>query len=177
MISKIVKGDKEAFRLLYNHYFHKVYLAAKCIVKSDYYAEEVTSEVFITLWNRREVLNSIENISAYINVCVRNGCLRTIKANKRFCSLDDDEEKVNLKISVEDSLDSIYNEEIKQRLNVAINQLPLRMKQVFILIKMIGYSYKEVAGLLNITESTINNHLNEAVIRLRKSLKDFIAYL
>jgi RNA polymerase sigma-70 factor, ECF subfamily len=74
------------------------------------------------------------------------------------------EEPVNLELE--------YNE-LSYKLDKIINDLPERQKEVFLLHKIEGLKYSEIADRLNISVNTIENHMSRALKTIRKKLGDY----
>ena len=71
--------------------------------------------------------------------------------------------------------DFIFSDEIKQIVNSALDKLPKKTRQIFILNRYQGLTYKEIAEKMNLSVKTIEFHISKALCRLRFSLKDFLA--
>jgi len=65
----------------------------------------------------------------------------------------------------------LINDELKKKLEVAIQALPTRCKLVFKLIKEDGLSYKEAADILNISVKTVDAHLVTSIKKLTSTLR------
>jgi RNA polymerase sigma-70 factor (ECF subfamily) len=160
-----------AYKKLFGLLFPSIKRFSYGLLKSSELAEEVASDVMITLWRKRESITSINNIKVYAFVIAKNLCLNILKKNSggRIISLDD--------ISVDLRIDNttpewiLINDELKTSLNNAINELPTKCKIIFRLVKEDGLSYKEVSEILDISVKTVDSQLVIASRRLSVSIK------
>jgi RNA polymerase sigma-70 factor (ECF subfamily) len=160
-----------AYKKLFGLLFPSIKRFSYGLLKSSELAEEVASDVMITLWRKRESITSINNIKVYAFVIAKNLCLNILKKNSggRIVSLDDI--AVNLRIDNTTPEWILINDELRISLNNAINELPTRCKIIFRLVKEDGLSYKEVSEILDISIKTVDAQLVIATRRLSVSIK------
>ena len=172
LVNDIALNNSEAsYKQLFGILLPSLTRFSYCLLKSKELAEEVASDVMITLWRNRQKLREIENINVYALVTARNLSLNIInKHSKRdIISLDDIEVDVIFDTLTPEQI--LINDELKKKLEVAIQALPTRCKLVFKLIKEDGLSYKEAAGILNISVKTVDAHLVTAIKKLTSTLR------
>jgi RNA polymerase sigma-70 factor (family 1) len=160
-----------AYKKLFGLLFPSIKRFSYSLLKSPELAEEVASDVMITLWRRRETIISINNIKVYAFVIAKNLCLNILKKNSggRIVSLDD----ISVDLRVDNNTPEwiLINDELRRSLNNAINELPTQCKIIFRLVKEDGLSYKEVAEILDISVKTVDSQLVIAARRLSFSIK------
>jgi len=172
LISHIALYNNEnAYEKLFKSLFPSLYRFCFCLLKSRELAEEVASDVMITLWRNREKLSEVRNIKVYAFVIARNLSLNVLNKHSKqeWVSLDDIEFEIIL-----DNLNPeqmLINDELKRKLEVATEKLPSQCKLVFKLIKEDGLSYKETASILNISPKTVDAHLVTAIKKMSTVLK------
>jgi RNA polymerase sigma-70 factor (ECF subfamily) len=166
-----VNNSEVAYQQLFKVLFSPLKRFAYSLLKSTQLSEEVASDVIITLWKNRQKLPQISNIQVYAFVVARNLSLNILKQNSKrhtisLCDLD-------IEISIPDSSPEqiLISEELRRKLEDAIQCLPSRCKLVFKLVREDGFSYKEVAEILNISVKTVDAHLVTAVRKLAVSVK------
>lgn len=69
------------------------------------------------------------------------------------------------------------SDEIQNKINRAIDNLPEKCRQIFILNKIEGLTQKEIAGYLGISVKTVENQVANAIIKLRIELKPILHLL
>lgn len=159
-------NDQKAFKELYQLLFFKLYQFAFSYTKSKETSEELVNDVFLNVWQKRHTLDSIQNINLYLYVSVKNGCLNFLRRNNLPVPVSlDDLHADHFQITT-DPESTLINRELQGRITLAIEQLPSRCKLIFKLVKQDGLSYKEVAGILDISVKTVDAQLCLALKKL-----------
>jgi RNA polymerase sigma-70 factor (family 1) len=164
-------NNQDAYKQLFKILFPSLFRFSFCLLKSRELAEEVASDVMITLWRNRVNLHHVENIKVYAFVIARNLSLNTLNKHNRHVHISIDD--IDVKI-FSDNLtpEQIFiNDELKKKLEMATQALPARCKLVYKLIKEDGLSYKETATILNISIKTVDAHLVTAIKKLTTVFK------
>ena len=171
LLSSVSSDGRGAFERFYNLYYDQVFrFAYYCLGEKEAY-KEVVSDVFFSIWKSKARLKEIDNIDTYLYITVRNEALRHISrsnsVNKiqmdQLCSFEPEEEA-----TPEGMLES---QEMRELLNLAIDELPEKCRLIFLMIREEGLSTKEVAKILSIQESTVRVQMKIAVEKLIKRLK------
>jgi len=168
--SLIANGDQKKFRQLIELTSDELLWFAIGFLKNKEISEEIVSDVYVNIWNKRTQLESIVNLKSYLFICVRNGCLSHLRKakNEKIVSIDSVNEFSF--IPVEGPEDSLIEKEIIEQIYAAIETLPCKCKLVFTLAKINGLKYREIAEVMDITEKTVNNHLVLAVKKITELL-------
>ncbi len=163
--------DEQVFTDMYRQYFVKLYRFAISVTHCKEASEEIVHDVLINLWKKRNVVNEIENLNTYLYVSVKNLSLNYLRSEGKHIYVDAEmlcNEKSYISIDPESVL--IGKERINN-LNLLINNLPVKCRMVFRLIKEDGLKYKEAAALLNISVKTVENQLAIALKKIALALK------
>ena len=166
-----INDSYSAYKKLFGLLFPSIKRFSYSLLKSPEQAEEVASDVMITLWRKRKTIASISNIKVYAFVIAKNLSLNILKKNSggRIVSLDD--VSVNLRINNTTPEWILINDELRQSLNNAINGLPAQCKIIFRLVKEDGLSYKEVSEILDVSTKTVDSQLVIANKRLSVAIR------
>lgn len=172
LITRLNESDRDAFAQLYQLYSGRVLGYLIRLVKSDLYAAELLQDAFIKLWNNRENIDPNRSFRSYLFRIAENNVYDFFRKAARDKELQAAiiENTRELYQHVEESLFTKENEQILQK---AINLLPPKRRQVFQLIKIEERSYDEVSALLNVSVSTINDHIVKATKSIRENLKQY----
>ncbi len=147
--------------MYYEHYAALVDFARFYCVDTDEASSSV-QQVFLNVWEKREVLLKQENIKPYLYTAVRN---RVFNANRRKhigLELDTDAED-----DVASSHDILVAKELEQRIDEAINTLPDRCKYIFELSRRENLPHAEIATRLGLSIKTVENQIGKALKILR----------
>jgi RNA polymerase sigma-70 factor (ECF subfamily) len=69
IIKRLSDGDQSAFRVVFEHYYPRVSEFIRRIVKSDSLAEDITQDIFVKVWERREIFGiEVQSFDKYIYV-------------------------------------------------------------------------------------------------------------
>lgn len=168
--SRIAAGDEQAYRELFTTHYNKLTSFALAFVKSKELAEEVVSDVFINIWRRRDKITEISNLKLYLYVSARNISINYLRSLNRQVSQEIDEVEVELQSPFNNPEEAFITKEMNQRLKAAIEELPPRCKLIFKLVKEDRLSYKEVASLLGLSPSTVDNQVSIAVKKIATAI-------
>ena len=162
-------GDQRAFEMLYRHFYPGLLSYANSFVKNESAAEELVEDVFIKLWENRNIVPTINNLSHYLYVAAKHKCINYLKSKKNIPSVEIGDDAAFTFATPESRL--VCDENLKVILD-AINSLPPQCKLIFRLTKEEGLKYREVAQLLDISPRTVNAQLTLAFSRVVKKLRE-----
>lgn len=171
-IKSIQEGDSLAFRRFVESHSPKLYYYAYGIVGDKRLAEEVVGDVFVEVWNHREKLDTIKNIVSWMFTITQNKSISLLRKRAERIHLSLDEIDGFFISPFQNPEDEVISCEELERINKAIEMLPTKCKQVFLLAKFENQSYKEIAEILNISVKTVNNHITYALKEIIKALKN-----
>jgi RNA polymerase sigma-70 factor (ECF subfamily) len=168
LILCLKKGDANAYAYLVDTYNHKLCLYANSLLNDISLSEDIVQNVFIKVWERRNNLNSDYSIKSYLYKCVYNLCVNEYKKNKSVTALE--MKYIEELESVIEEKDEEAFEKLIQLVKEAIQELPPKCKQVFLLSKKEGLTNIEISEYLNISKNTIERHINIAFSRIRENV-------
>lgn len=157
------------FLKLFEIYKAPVHNYVYSITKNPYAAEEITQELFIKLWKRKDKLNEIEQIDQYIFRMAHNSCMNWFMQIGKNIKLAKDLE-AKMKTAVNDVADNIDYNDAKVLLQKAIAGLSPRRKYVYELSRNEGLKIQEIADRLGLSFDTVKHHLVAALSQIRKKL-------
>ena len=167
LISALSKGDEHAFDIIFVNYFPKIKGFVLDFCKDEDMAENITQDIFLNLWVRKQLLVDIKNFKAYMFTVARNAALHYLKDSLRNMSAEVDEKIEDESASV---VDNMYRDELEVMIRAAVNKMPEQRRRVFIMSRIDGLSNYEIAQSLNISKRTVETHISLALSELRKVL-------
>ena len=169
LTSLLKTGDQSAFVEIYNRYKFILHNHAWNKLRNREEARDLIQEVFSMIWDKRETLHIGQNLSGYLYSCVHNQFLNKVVhqsvKNKYIDSIRDYSETGTIYTD-----HRVRENMLKAIIDKEIDELPSRMKQVFILSRRQHMSHKEIAELMGTTEQTVKKQMVYALKILRKKL-------
>jgi RNA polymerase sigma-19 factor, ECF subfamily len=158
--------DQTAYKEIFTSLYSSLLLFAKSIVKTKEAAEEIVSDVFIRIWERRRELEKIENLKVYLYVSTRNTALNYLNLHKRDITNPLDEFHTEFTSIYFDPEQLMITADMLALIRRAIDQLPPKCRIIFKLVKEDGLRYREVAEILGISVKTVENQLAIALQKI-----------
>ena len=172
LIQEIKADNMFAFDVLYNKYSKRLYKFGFSILKSPEESENLVQDVFLNLWENRHKVEKNSSIKSYIFTITYNSAISIIRKKARDLKFIEylkslqvlNQEPVNVELE--------FNE-LTNKLDEIIEALPERQKEVYLLHKVQGLKYYEIAERLGISINTIENHMSRALKTIRKKLGNY----
>ena len=170
LVQLLQKGNVTAFDSLFEVYSPKLYGFALKYFKNESDTEELIQEVFVKVWENRQTLKSELSFKSYLFTIALNQIRKHF--NKKATSLrylesiQNEPEFSENQAILEDNYESALHQ-----INLIIEQMPPRRREIFMKSKLEGKSSKEIAAELNILAGTVDNQVSEALRFIRSHLK------
>ena len=161
LIRKLINGDKIAFSHLFSFYKSQVLYYCVHFVKDKEIAEDITQDIFLTVWEKKEDIRIEQSFSAFLYTIARNriyDIFRSLSARSVLY------EKL-----MEQAID--YVDDVEK----ALEQLSPRQREIFELSRNRGLSHKEIAEQLGLSVYTVQDHIKNALEKIRAYLIPFIS--
>lgn len=171
IISAIAKGDRKAFKLLYDRYHVMVYNTALNFTKNVEDAEEVLQDVFVKVHFNASKFRQDSTLSTWIYRITINQSLTTIKTKKRKINTNPIHSNMEEVDFVHPGV-ILENKENAITLYKVMDELPTSQKSAFILSYIEGLPRKEVAEIMEVTLKSVESLLQRAKSNLRKNLEN-----
>jgi len=161
LVIAIKQHDQAAFKELYYRYFKSLIRFAWYRLHSTETSRDLVQEVFYKIWSNREHLDPSKSIKAYLYKMLGNMIINQIAlSSSNTVSLE--------AIMEEDKSDNQRNIDLMIDLRNAIENLPDKLKQVYILSRIEGFKYDEIAEICEISVKTVEKRMTQTFVRLRK---------
>ena len=176
LLELLEKDDEFAFKEIYNKYWKKLYVVAANRMANEQDAEEIVQDLFASLWLRRkDIVISDDGLCKYLTASVK---YRVIKTLGKYAIKQKYLNSIPQASRVDDSTQQwLAFEELKDELAKHVKQLPEKCQLVFNMSRQMGFSQKQIAAELNISEKTVESHLHKAFKILRSKLASLVMTL
>jgi RNA polymerase sigma-70 factor, ECF subfamily len=176
LIKKMIEGDPKAFSNLFERYAFNLLNVARMYINHREEAEEIVQETFYRVWKYRANMDPELSFKAYIITIAKR--LIFNQAKKRMHELAYQEYFIKNFTEKNNPIDEIIDfKELDQKIRTAIDDLPPKRKEVFVLSRDHGLSTLEIAKKLNISVSTVENQINKAIKSIREAIAMLLFYL
>lgn len=175
----LLNGKDTSLDKIYIVYFPKLVRFAETYLLHREEAENLVQDIFLHLWEHRGEAFVLNNLNAYLFTMVKNRCIDALRKDCRnpdgHYSLSEVERKeLEFKLYSLQKFDEEHLSlpEIEKLIRRAIDSLPDRCREIFVLSRMEGLQHKEIARRLDISINTVEGQIAIALRKLRVALKD-----
>ena len=171
VVLKLRAGNHNVFKKFVRDNYNPVFYLCLGITKSRETSEELTSDVFLKVWNKRETLPLSGSLQAYLRAVSRNTAIDFIRSRKfQLVSIEDIKSFDFTSTTTTDN--DLLEAEMKKVYQEALNSLTPRRKEIFKLSREENLTYEEIAKKLNISKNTVEVQMGFAL----RSLKSFVRH-
>ncbi|MBC8988003.1 sigma-70 family RNA polymerase sigma factor [Pedobacter sp. N36a] len=170
LLTKVAGGDHQAFRVIYQRYYNKIYTFSIRILHSQLLAEEAVQESMLKLWLMGPNLMAINNLDSYLKRIARN-CAIDILRRKELELRTDRKLGVIWEETHNETEEQVLLNDMRKVLNDGVALLPRQQKLVYQLCHQEGLKYEEAALRLNLSVLTVQSYMKLALRFLRNYLK------
>ena len=176
LVRRARAGDTAAFGELVSIYMQRCYYAALGMVGSPQDAEDLSQEAFVRAFRARERLDPERPFYPWLYQILRRLCYnftRDTASRRRKLERAGSwlEAEATVRASVDDPERVRATDELRDRLEEAIDELPMAQREVFVLKEFEGLKYREIAELLDVPIGTVMSRLYAARQRLATRLE------
>lgn len=170
----------QEFTALYGKYSARFIEIAMSYLQDRMEAEDVVSESFMTFWDTRETAELPESLPAYILGIVKHKCLDRLRqrqsSQKRTYNIYEQAcMDAKVRILQNDSLtQKLFEDEIVTIFERELQNMPPITASVFYASRVEGKTYKEISEALGIPVRTVTREIQNALVAMRRSLKDYL---
>lgn len=158
--------DVQAYKELFLYFQPSLEQFACSILHSKELAEEIVSDVFIKIWEKRHSLDKVSNLKFYLFTAVKNRSINKLHEQKRNAAINIDDVSIEIKSLYHDPEQQLISAEMLKQLQDIIQNLPPRCRLIFKLVKEDELTYKETAELLQISVKTVESQMTLALKKI-----------
>jgi RNA polymerase sigma-70 factor (ECF subfamily) len=171
LVARLKTGDDRAFEKLFKKYNQKLCNFCMKMLRSKTDAEGIVQNTFMKIWETRHLLNENLPFSSYVYKIARNKVLNEMRKqiNQRYYI----EYLLEYTEMLEDTTEkNILFSELEKTIHHLISLLPDRRREIFLLSRDEGLTYKEIADKLDISENTVDTQIRKVLDFFRQSLRE-----
>lgn len=165
-------GDSDAFEVLYQKYWRKLYVFARRTTPNAEDAQDLIQDVFAQLWTQKEQIDAAVFSESYLFAIVRNKLLDKIR--KQYVR-EEYVQKILQSTSESDfsTQQTILTNDLNNHIHRVVDVLPEKCREVFQLSRFEQLSVDQIAQKLQISPQTVKNQLSKALQVVRFRLREF----
>ncbi len=170
----IIQSLNEAnFEILFRSHFSGLCYFAQKYVKDFETAKEIVQDAFLSLWEKRDTIDMEKPVKSYLATIIHNKCTNHLRDNRKF-----DQNILNIENLLEvpeyDGADSMVENELKERIDASIAELPEKCREIFVMNRYENLKYQEIADKLQISVKTVETQMSKALQHMRIRLAEYI---
>ena len=173
-VERIRVGDAAALEAVFRVYADPLYAYAMRYLRSRERSEEIVHDLFLNIWARRDSLELARTLKSYLYQATRNRAIsqmrhaRVEQSVRDRVALGEDESTLRATPALAD--EEVRVGELRDAITDAVDALPTRCREVFLLSREQQLTYAEIAEVLHLSVKTVEIHMGRALLRLRASL-------
>ena len=170
LFKKVQNGDVKSLEVLFDRYYNILCNFAYLFLKNEECAKEIVSELFINIWQKRRDIVIRESLKSYLYKSVKNAVISKKRKEKRIDRFVEGDDLNRPEFITPETL--LLRKEFEEKANQLFSDLPLKSGLVFRMKRVDGLRYKEISKILNISEKTVENHMGNAIKKIKIILND-----
>ncbi len=167
LMDRLRSGDETALKLIYKKYWNQLFSSAYNMLQDQQACEDIIQEIFINLWNKREIIEIKISLKAYLFASARYEVYRQVRQGSVH---EDIFEHIHERLQTPSEYGNLEHRELLSQISSIVDKLSTKCRVVYKLSREEQLSHKEIASQLDISTKTVENHLNKALRQLRISL-------
>lgn len=169
-LNVIHQWNDDSLEMLYSNFYKALVVFSVQIVSDISVAEEIVQDIFVRTWQKRNTYKSVGTLKAYLYNSVRNKSISYMRhKNVERSRIEAFERDFRLMQEDDEQAVEQYREEMFRKLLLAIDALPPKQRQLFMLTVQ-GKTSEEIAEEMNISVLTVKKQRQRGLERLRKTL-------
>jgi RNA polymerase sigma-70 factor (family 1) len=175
LLQLIAGGDEQAFRRLFLQWSQLLAGYILKITESKELTEEIVQDVFMNIWVVRETLPQINNFKHFLIVVSRNQAFDVLKKQLREQERRKTWEKENATGTyIQDAEPGTLRSSVIEQ---AIDSLPPRRKEIYLLSRHERLTYQEIGARLGISKESVKTHLKLATVSISTFIRAHLTEL
>ena len=166
LLDGLKQNNVSAFNTIYLHYSKPLYIYLLHKLKDPELCNDVLQDIFVAVWEKRDELIIAISIKAYLYQAARFKIIdiyrRDVKYQKYLAELAG-----YIILDPSAITDRIDNRKKLEEIEIAVNNLPEKMKEIFILSRFEHQSNRDIASKKNLSQQTVKNQISKALRILR----------
>lgn len=166
LVTLLRQDDEGAFTEIYCRYWKPLLHTAHAILQDKEIVRDIVQTIFITFWQRRKEVQ-VDNLAAYLQQAARFSVFKAIRQQEKNKDFYSRLAQVTSSIIADDRL--LFREQ-QELLRTLLGSLPDDCREVFRLSREENMTYKQIAGMLGVSEKTVEKKISRSLRHIRSGL-------
>ena len=176
---RFIQGDESAFEIVFKTDYNRIVGFCQQFIGDKDQSKSLAQDAFVKLWLNREKIESVNGIHSFLYTSAKSSCLNYIRHDRVIRNYQDEqlqskERELNDEILESFDFNQLELSELERMINQAINDLPEKCRQVFLMSRMNGRKNNEIAAELSISVKSVEANMTRALKTLRIKLAEFL---
>lgn len=173
LLRRLRAGDERALEAIFRAHYAGMCAFVLRFVHAPDVAEELVQDVFLKLWTKREQISEIDALKTYLYRAARNTALNSLRRRKLEQNWEAQEAAHGEPVSNVSPDQETSTDELALAVKGAVDRLPGRCREVFLLSREGGLTYLQIAASLGISIKTVETQMGRALKSLRSALAKY----
>ncbi len=174
LIQGLRMGDHECYKAIFYRYHKSINDFLQALTKSEDTAQDITQEVFITLWEKREVLDPEKGIIRFLFRLAKQSFIHHYRHTEVRSSYAKSVSFSSDELGGAQGDEILEAEEIQLLIDITVNQMPKTRRSVFEMSRYDDLAIEEIASRLNISKDSVSSHLYNALRDIKNVMALFV---
>lgn len=174
LVGKCLQGDGSAFAVIVDRYKRQIYSITYSMTRNHADADDLSQDTFVKAYENLRKFKQGTNFRSWLCRIAVNSSIDHLRRRKHFSGEPLDDQVETLPDQNPDPQDNVESRELMENITAAVDSLPKSQRTVVILREMQGLGLKEIAGILDCSESTVRWRLHYARKKLQKKLQSYV---
>ncbi|MCY1721812.1 RNA polymerase sigma-70 factor [Prolixibacteraceae bacterium Z1-6] len=163
IIVRLKNNEIKAFDDIYHKYCNRLYGFVLKLIKQESDAEEIVQEVFVKIWASRQKIDENASFESFLFTIAYNNTISLLRKRVNEKKYLDYLQNLQIEIKSDTIIDDLHFKDLDNQYRELINQLTPRQKEIYLLSRENGLTYKEIAEKLDISSNTVEIHISKAI--------------
>ncbi|MEL7589133.1 MAG: RNA polymerase sigma-70 factor [Prolixibacteraceae bacterium] len=178
-LHRFKNGDELAFEKIFKANHSRIVGFCNQFISEQDKAKSLAQDVFLNLWLNREKIKTVNGIRAFLYTFAKSGCLNYLRHRKVISRYQDlylqnTEETLNREILESFDFNALEFSELEGLIQQAIDNLPEKCRQVFVMSRVDGKMNKRISEELNISVKAVEANITRALKALHSALSEYL---
>lgn len=167
LIGYLNSGNEVGLTGIYRLYYKPLLYFVRSYVNSYQLSEEIVSDVFVKLWERRENFPSLDRVKAFLYISAKNTCLNSLRKSRLVTSIEEIEDYDQILAEDSDAFIKIVRGELLNSIIEEVQRLPAKQREIFTMTFWEDMSIEQISQQLEMNPSAVYTNRSRALAALR----------